>query len=216
MQAQVIVNNSSIDFRNVLSNSSPDSALFLSWVDRIQKDALHTSLYSYLLSTVAPISVVSGTSTYVIPTTNGAIRRIEMVYDRTFDRLLLPVDSVSFPTNLGAQDSVRQPLQIPQEMLTAELNSEWPKYYKFTLGGVNLTLFPAPQKAAFDSTYEVYYTMQAPDVTTLSQTLLLPDDAEDLVTAGVNAYVAQFLHLDTESQYWSQQYEMYKKGVTAP
>lgn len=215
MEAQDIINNSSTDFRQVLSSSSPDSSLFLSWVDRIQKDSLHTSLYNYLLSLTSTLAVVEGSSTYQLNVSEGSIRRIQLVYDRTFDRIIMPLEGIAYPTNLSSQDSPKQALQIPYEMLNAETMSQYPKYYKLEQGtGVPyLLLFPAPQKSAFNGTYEVHYEMQAPDVTSLTQTLLLPDDAEDMVTAGVNVYVAQFLHLDQEAQYWQQQYEAYKKGT---
>jgi hypothetical protein len=321
MLAQDIVNASSTDFRSVLASSAPDSTLFLSWVDRVQKDALHTGLYNYLINTTGTVSVVSGTSQYtLIPnlvsnadtwvlgtgwygtfaggfaqpggnattvhdaswtpvvgnsyqitftlsgviggaltpsvggvignaysaggtyswftgpllnstsslsfasntafggtvsainvTLNGSIRRIQLVYDRTFDRVILPIESLIYPTNLGSAESPRQPLQMPVEMVTAELQTQYPKYFRLE-GSTTLYLFPAPQKSAFDGTYEVHYEFQAPDVTSLTGVLLIPDDGLDMMVAGVNQYVAQFLHLDTESQFWSQQYEAYKKG----
>lgn len=211
MQCQDIVNASSIDFRSVLSSSAPDSSLFISWVDRIQKDALHTGIYNPLIQSMEPIAVVAGTSSYSIPVTNGNIRRIQLVYDRTFDRIILPIDGLVYPVNSGDSGSPRQAMQLPVEMVNAETMSQYPKYYKRE-GTVTLQLFPAPQKSAFNGTYEVHYEIQAPDVTALNQTLLIPDDGEDMMVAGVNMYVAQFLHLDTESQFWSQQYEAYKKG----
>ncbi len=91
MVVQDIINASSTDFRSVLASSSPDSALFVSWVDRIQKDALHTGIYNPLLLVTSTISVISGTSLYSISVTGGAIRRIQLVYYRTFARILLPL-----------------------------------------------------------------------------------------------------------------------------
>ena len=212
MLAQDIVDSSSVDFRQVLSNSAPDSGLFLSWIDRIQKDALHTGIYNYLINVTAPISVVNGTSMYTIPTTNGSIRRINLVYDRTFDRIILPLEAIIYPTNMGDAGSPRQALQIPQEMVNAETMAQYPKYYKLE-GTAELYLFPAPQKDAFNGTYEVHYEFQAPDVTALTQTLLIPDDGKDMVVAGVNQYVASFLHLDTDMQFWAQQYQALKMGT---
>ena len=212
MQVQDIINASSTDFRSVLASSSPDSALFVSWVDRIQKDALHTGIYNPLLFVTATINVTNGTSSYTIPVTGGAIRRIQLVYDRTFDRILMPIESITYPTNSGDAESPRQPLQTPKPMLTATTMEQWPEYYRRE-GTNSLVLFPAPQKANFDGTYEVHYEMQVPDLTATTSTLMLPDDAVDMVVAGVNMYVAQFLHLDTEAQFWQQNYEMLKKGA---
>jgi hypothetical protein len=212
MLAQDIVNASSTDFRGVLAATSPDSALFLSWVDRIQKDAIHTGIYNYLINTTSLVSVVANTSSYTIPVTAGAIRRLGMVYDRTFDRVIMPIESATYPTNTADGGSPRQALQIPLEMLNAETMAQYPKYYR--LEGTNtLVLFPAPQKAAFNGTYEVHYEFQVPDVTALTQTLLIPNDAEDMMVAGVNQYVAQFLHLDTDMNFWAQQYQALKMGT---
>lgn len=212
MQVQDIVNASTADFRSVLSNSAPDANLFISWVDRIHKDALHTSIYNPLLYTSSTISVVSGTSTYTISVTAGNIRRIQMVYDRTFDRILYPIDALAFPTSQGDSQSPKQGLQIPKEMVTASTMEQWPEYYKRE-GATGIVLFPAPQKTAFNATYEIHYEIQVTDLTALTSTLVIPSDGIDMVTAGVNMYVAQFLHLDQEAQYWAQQYEMLKRGV---
>lgn len=210
MTVQDIINASSTDFRSVLSNSSPDSALFISWVDRIHKDCLHTGMYNYLLHITAPISVIVGTSSYVIPVTGGALRRVTLVYDRTFDRVLLPIESLAFPTAKGSEQPINAPLQVPKEMITASTMEQWPEYYH--VEGGNLEIFPAPQKAAFNGTYEVHYEMQAPDLTATTSTLLIPDDGMDQVVAGVNVYVANFLRLNDEAQTWKQDYQMLKTG----
>lgn len=215
MEVQDVINASSTDFRNVLSSSAPDSALFISWVDRIQKDALHTGMYNYLIQQTGTISVVAGTNDYVIPVTAGNVRRVQMVYDRTFDRVIMPIESTTYPTAQEEGSSPRQPLQLPLEMLNAETMSQYPKYYKveYPANAATLYLFPSPQKTAFNGTYEVHYEMQVPDLTTTASTLLVPDDGMDQIVAGVNAYVAQFLHLDQESTYWAQEYQMLKKGT---
>ena len=212
MLVQDIINASSTDFRNVLASTSPDSALFISWVDRIHKDALHTGIYNYLVQATSTISTVVGTASYSIPISSGAIRRILMVYDRTFDRVLLPIEELVYPTNIGDAGSPRQPLQIPKEMTTASTMEQWPEYYKRE-GATGLYIFPAPQKVAFQATFEVHYEIQVADLTTTGATLVLPNDGIDMVVAGVNSYVAQFLHLDNEAQFWAQQYEALKKGI---
>lgn len=206
-----IINASSTDFRSVLSSSAPDANLFISWVDRVHKDALHTGMYNPLIQAVQTINVVAGTSLYTIPIVPGAIRRIQMVYDRTFDRVIFPLEGLTYPTAQQDSSSPRQPLQLPVEMINAETMAQYPKYYKRE-GTTNLILFPAPQKTAFNGTYEIHYEIQVQDLTLTSSTLLLPNDAIDMVVAGVNSYVAQFLHLDQEAQFWSQQYQQLKLG----
>jgi hypothetical protein len=211
MTCQDIINASSVDFRSVLASSSPDSALFISWVDRIHKDALHTGIYNPLTQAVSNISVVQGTSAYTIPVTAGAIRRIQMVYDRTFDRVLLPIEELAYPTNIGDAGSPRQPASLPKAMLAASTMEQWPEYYKRE-GAAGLILFPAPQKSAFNGTYEVHYEVQVADIAATTDTLLIPNDGKDMVVAGVNSYVASFLHLDTDMQFWAQQYQALKTG----
>lgn len=212
MTVQDIINASSTDFRSVLSNTTPDSTLFISWVDRVHKDALHTGIYNPLTQQVSTINVTVGTSSYTIPVTAGAIRRIQMVYDRTFDRILMPIESMLYPTATDDSVPTRQPISVPKEMVSASTMEQWPEYYKRE-GTTNIYLFPAPQKTAFQGTYEVHYEAQVADLTATTSPLLLPNDAIDMVVAGVNSFVAQFLHLDTESQFWSQQYEALKRGA---
>jgi hypothetical protein len=212
MLVQDIINASSTDFRQVLSNTTPDASIFISWVDRIHKDALHTGIYNNLLQVISTVDVSLGTSAYTIPVTSGAIRRIQLVYDRTFDRILLPIEALMYPTNEADSGSPRQALQIPKPMMTAQTMEQWPEYYKRE-GSTGLIIFPAPQKTAFNGTYEVHYEMQVTDLANLTDTLLIPDDGIDQVVAGVNSYVAQYLHLDTEQQFWTQQYEMLKRGA---
>jgi hypothetical protein len=212
MTVQDIINASSTDFRSVLSSSSPDSSLFISWVDRIHKDSLHTSLYNSLIQLMSTISVTVGTSQYAINVSGGAIRRIQMVYDRTFDRILLPIESLIYPTNESDAGSPRQPLQLPKPMVTASTMEQWPEYFKRE-GTSGLYLFPAPQKSSFNGTYEIHYEMQVTDLVNLTDALVIPNDAKDMIVAGVNSYVAQFLHLDAEATFWSAQYELLKKGT---
>lgn len=212
MTVQDIINASSTDFRSVLSNQSPDSALFISWVDRIHKDCLQTGLYNSLLQVVSNISVVNGTSSYTIDVSGGNIRRIQLVYDRTFDRVLLPIEAMLYPTDTGDASSPRQAIQMPKAMLTTQTMEQWPEYYRRE-GAANFQLFPAPQKSAFNGTYEIHYEKQVSDLTATTDALLVPNDGINQVVAGVNMYVAQFLHQDTENQYWASQYEMLKKGT---
>lgn len=218
MQVQDILTAMSTDMRQVISPTGINGTLFITWVDRIQKNALHTSpVYNWLLRQQSTFSVVSGTSAYTVTTTYQP-RRLLLVYDRTFDRLLVPVENLGLPAS-KTEDTQAQPLSIPKPMLSAATSEQWPEYYTrinaSSTDSVQLVLFPAPQKTAFNGTYEVYYEMVVPDLENLTDVLVLPDDALDLMTAGVNQLAAMFLKLDQESQYWGQQYEMLKRGVSS-
>jgi hypothetical protein len=213
MTAQDIVDAVSTDMRQVLSSSSPDSAIIVAWVDRIQKDVLHTSLFNSLLRTTTTFSAVQDTSSYTLPPSGAAlpIRRITAVYDRTFDRVLLPFDVLASPTPKSDQ-TPPEPLQIPESMLSASTMLQWPSYY-LREGQNTIHLFPAPQKAAFAGTYEVYYETFAPDVVATTDTLLIPGDGKDLVVAGVNMLASQYLKNPEETQIWTQAYQAMKSGA---
>jgi len=206
--AQDVINSVATDIRGVLSTSAPDANIFLPWVDRIHKDVLHTSLFNHLIQAVQQISVTLGTSIYALST---PARRITMVYDRTFDRIILPIDALALPTTKGdAQDSA--PATIPKPMISAATSEQWPEYYR-RIGANSVYLFPAPQKSAFSGNYEVHYEGYAPDIDALTDILLVPNDGQDLVTAGVNREACQYLKLAAEAQYWAAVYESMKKGI---
>lgn len=220
MQVQDVLNAMSTDMRQVISPTGINGTLFISWVDRIQKNALHTSpVYNWLLKQMATMSVVSGTSSYTV-TTSSAPRRVLSVYDRTFDRILLPIEQLGLPASQAEDTTQLQGVApIPKPMLSAATSEQWPEYYQrlATTGNqIQIALFPAPQKSAFNGTYEVYYEMVAPAVANLTDALLIPDDGLDLMAAGVNMYAASFLKLTDEVQYWAQQYEALKRGVALP
>lgn len=208
MLVQDVLNAVSNDMRQVLSPSSPDSAIMIPWVDRIHKDVLHTSLYSYLVKGLTTIEVAANTSSYIL---GGSVRRISAVYDRTFDRVILPFESLGLPSNKGdAEPGV--PAQIPDAMLSAVTMAQWPLYYQRVGLTNSIDLFPAPQKSAFAGTYEIYYEQQVTSLTSASQTMLTPDDALDLVVAGVNSLAASYLKNSDDFQIWKSQYEAMKTG----
>lgn len=211
MVVQDIINDSTNDMRQVL-NASTDAGILIPWVNRVQKDVLHTSLYNYLLQQMIPVSVVANTSMYTLTTGANTIRRIILVYDRTFDRVLLPIDNIDFPAAKADAVANQQGSANPMPMLTATTMQQWPEYYRRE-GSNSLVLFPAPQKTVFNGTYEVHIEANAPDLANITDTLTIPNDAKDLVVAGVNAMACQYLHLDAETQFWTSIYEQMKKGT---
>jgi hypothetical protein len=214
MVVQDVINAVSNDMRQVLSNASPDTAILTPWVDRTQKDVLHTSLFNFLLRDITTITTAQNTSLYpLVDTSNNPlpIRRITSVYDRTFDRVLLPYDNLAFPAPKSDQ-TTPGPMQMPDAMLDAATMLQWPSYY-LRQGQSNLHLFPAPQKAAFVGSYEVYYEMFAPDLALVTDTLLVPDDGIDLVVAGTNMLASQYLKNPEETANWTQVYQSMKAGA---
>jgi hypothetical protein len=192
------------DIRQVL-NTTTDSAIYIPWVNRVQHDVLHTSLFNYLLKAVETISVVSGTSLYTLGT---PVRRIELVYDRSFDRIVQDMDDVSG----SKQDATAAVPTVAGSMLSAETMTQWPLYYR-RVGNTSLYLFPAPQKAVFNGTYEVHYEGYVTDIANTTDTLTVPNDARDIMVAGVNSYALMYLKLYDESAKWNATYEAMKNGI---
>lgn len=200
-----IISGTYNDVRQVLNNTT-DAAIYIPWVDRIQKDVLHTSLFNYLIQATENFNVTATTFTYTLST---PVRRILLVYDRTFDRMLQDFDDVAAPK---ADASAPTTPTIAGSMLSAETMTQWPLYYRRT-GATGITLFPAPQKSVFNGTYEVHYETYAPDVTATTDTLLVPGDGKDLMVAGVNAYALSYLKLYEEAAKWQATYDAMKNGI---
>jgi hypothetical protein len=205
MQVQDVVNAVSNDIRQVLASSGTDALIFIPWVDQVHKDALHSSLYNPIIQSMQAIDVIQNQSVYGLTT---PVRRIQLVYDRTFDRVLTPMDSMAYPTQKQDQQPVQQ-APMPEAMLSATTSDQWPSFYR-RVGESTLYLFPAPQKAVFNGIYEIHYEGLVPDLQNLTDVLLIPDDGIDLMVAGVNMKATQFLKLTSEAQMWQQIYEQKK------
>lgn len=213
MQVQDVLNSVSTDMRQVLS-ATVDTNILIPWVDRTHKDVLHTSLFNALLRKSTTITTTQNTSTYQLVDGGSnplQIRRIVSVYDRSFDRVLMPYDNLAFPAPKADESGGGQET-VPESLLSASTMLQWPAYY-MREGQSTLHLFPAPQKTAFGGTYEVYYEMFAPNLANPTDTLLVPDDGKDLVVTGVNMLAAQYLKNPEETQAWAAQYQAMKSGA---
>lgn len=193
------------DIRQVL-NTSTDASIYIPWVNRVQLDVLHTSLFNYLIQSVESFNVTAGTSFYTLPT---AVRRVVVIYDRTFDRIIQDFDDIAAPK----QDATAPASPaVAGSMLSAETMTQWPLYYRRT-GATGITLFPAPQKAAFAGLYEVHYEAYVAWVTATTDTLLVPNDGKDVMVAGVNMHACTYLKLYDEAAKHQALYEALKNGI---
>jgi len=207
LTVQNIVDSVSNDMRKVLSNSGADATLMIDWVDRIHKDALHSGIFSFLNVTAITQATSAGTGTYALSPTD--IRRIIQVYDRTFDRVLLPIRQL---TPLPQRDqSDHEGADYDKGPALARTMGKFPEYYDL-LGTVTFRIFPAPTVAAFASTLEIYYEKHVVTLTTLAGTLVVPEDGKDMVVAGVNFMAASYLKREDEAKQWFGIYEKLKKG----
>lgn len=195
------------DVRQVL-NTTTDAAIYIPWVNRIQHEVLHTSLYNYLVQAVETIDVIVDTSAYTLGT---PVRRVILIYDRTFDRILQDIDDVAAPKQDATAPSTPA---VPGSMLSAETMTQWPLYYRRS-GATGITIFPAPQKTAFAGTYEVHYETYVADVSATTDTMTVPNDGIDIMVAGVNTYAMAYLKLYDEAASWKATYEAMKNGIAA-
>jgi hypothetical protein len=226
MDALEITQAVSRDYRQVLSATGTDAdPLILGWVDRIHKDTLHSSIYNHLGQGITTIATVAGTSSYALSPTD--VRRVLLVYDRTFNREILPID-IAFAPIPTADQATPAPGQVafdsvrPPGACMNKTQGLWPEFYRIyavTNTGVTpptvtttMLLFPAPAVVAWAGTTEVYYEKIVATVSSSTTKLLLPDDAKDVVVAGVNWLTAQYLRRDNESKHWLEVYEKLKRG----
>lgn len=214
LTAQNIIDATSVDLRSVLGTSGGDELIILEYVDRIHKDCMHSSIYSHLNQGVKSQVLTAGTETYALTLTD--LRRILNVYDRTFNRPLLPMDVFNAPASLS-DASVPAPGRVPSDagqpkaMLVDKMNSLWPEYYRLS-DADDLYVFPAPATAAFAGTLEIHYEKQVVTLTAVGDSLIIPEDAKDMVVAGVNYLTSQFLKRTEDAKLWFEVYDKLKRG----
>lgn len=217
--AASIISDVSLDIRAVLGTTGGDSTLILGWVDRIQKDLLHTSIYRHCASAVESVTTSATTTNYAM--TTHSIRRIEMVYDRTFQNTLQPIDNILSPEFAGyPNESPAQPdnSELADALSRIKTGLQFPAFYKLqssVSAGVmthTLYIFPAPSATAFAGVLDVHYRAVAPNITATSDVLVLPADARDAVVSGVNWLAMMYLKRTEDAQLWKATYNE-AKGV---
>ena len=207
-----IAQDSANDVRNVLDPVA-NLNLFTMWIDRINKDCLHSSVYSYLNITTTSFNTVVGQNSYILTPTN--IRRILGVYDFSRQRILFPIERATSPvsqvekqeTNPGQQGSPSQvfgtPAQSPISLQVAQ-----PGYFRH-LGAQVLNLYPTPQAVI---QLNVSYEQQVATLVNPTDPLGVPDDARDMIVAGVNFHANMYLKRPEEAQVWASFYNTLKHG----
>ena len=202
----------SIDVRQVLSPT--DSKLIL-WVDRVHKDLLHSSVYSYLNIATTSFTTVVGQQQYALTPTN--IRRILGMYDQTRNRILFPIERATSPTSQvekqepGAGQASGPDTKYGQGFTRAlSLQSGQPEYFRH-IGAQTVSLFPIPNQAV---SVGVSYEQQVVTLVNPTDTLVIPEDGRDMVVAGVDWLANAFLKRTEEAQAWFQTYQQLKTGVS--
>lgn len=213
MTGDDIIQQVSYDVRQVLATTGTPATILMNYVDRVQRDLLHTTFWASIIRNVTTVTTVVNTPNYAI-SADPSIRRVLLVYDRTRDRVLAPFEVILNPASemaepgtehLTAQQSetVVGPLQLKR----LKTQSSIPEYYRFASGVVYF--FPTPQQVC---TFELHYNSQVPIVNDPTVTLTIPDDAIDTMTAGVNYLANLFLSRMEDTKFWNQLYMQLKKG----
>lgn len=214
-----ITTDVSLDIRAVLGTTGADSTLIIGWVDRIQKDLLHTSVYRHLTSSVESVTTSAATTNYTLSAVN--VRRIEMVYDRTFQNTLQPIDNILSTEFAGYPNEGQSPSDgapMADQLLRIKTGMQFPAFYKLqtsvTTGTMahKLYIFPAPSVTAFAGILDVHYRTISPSVTAAADVLTLPADARDAIVAGVNWLAMMYLKRPEDAAMWRAVYTE-AKGV---
>lgn len=199
--------------RQVIGVSSADLTKFTPWIDRIHKDVLHSSVYSYLNIGVTSFNTAANQTSYNLTPTN--IRRIKGVYDFTRQRILFPIERATSPVsqveqqevNPGQQGAAPQTFGMPAQS-PISLQVAQPGYFRH-IGAQTLNLYPTPQATL---QINVSYELQVPTLVNPTDTLQVPEDARDMVVAGVNYLQCTYLKRLEEAQIWASIYSALKKG----
>lgn len=204
--------DTSIDTRQVLLPTDPKLA---GWIDRVHKDCLHSSVYSYLNIATTSFSTVASQQQYSLTPTN--IRRILGMYDQTRNRVLFPIERATSPTSQvekqepGAGQASGPDTKYGQGFTRAlSLQSGQPEYFRH-LGAQTVSLFPIPIQVV---NIGVSFEQQVVTIVNPTDQLLIPEDGRDMVVAGVNWLANAFLKRVDEAQAWLQIYQSLKTGVS--
>lgn len=213
MTVQDIVNAVSTDTRQVLSASGNDANVIMSWVDRVHKDVLHSTLYVNQNLATTQVSTAVGTNSYTLsPLT--AIRRVVSVYDLTFNLSLTPSDvdlDQPSPTAARVNDEGGRPIsQVPWPHQVYKFGGT-PEYFRF-IAPNTLVVRPAPSISSYVSTLSLTYEEQVSTLSTLTAELIVPDDGKDVVVAGVNWMAMAYIGRSQEAMSWFQLYQQLKMG----
>jgi hypothetical protein len=202
----------SVDIRQVLI---PTDTKIIGWIDRIHKDCLHSSVYSYLNIAQTSFSTFVGTQQYGLTPSN--IRRILGVYDSSRDRILFPIERASSPVSQvekqepgPGQQGAPQTKQGDMPLSALSLQSAQPEYFRH-VGPQIMALYPTPQQVI---NILVSYEQQVVTLVNPTDVLVVPEDARDIVVAGVDFLANAFLKRNEEAQAWQGIYKELKTGVT--
>jgi len=215
MYVSDIINGASQDVRRLLDsvdpNASTDIATLVDYTNRIQLQLMREYRWRFLLSSTLQFQTVATFQDYWIGQTGGnpatAIDtgfnltnignvKAGTVFDRTNFRRLSDTDeaplgpSFSNPANPTSIDG--RPSLYRNDASTPYI----------------MSIYPASDKPY---TIEFRYFFSKPQLTQVTQALLIPDDYKDVVIAGVNYFANLYLRENMQdAQAWAA---IYKEGI---
>jgi hypothetical protein len=197
-----------------MNSSGNDANVIMSWVDRVHKDVLHSTLYVNQNLATTQVTTATGTNAYTM-SPPSAIRRIVSIYDTTFNLSLTPSDvdlDQPSPTQARVDDDAGRPaLQMPLPHQAYKFGGT-PEYFRF-IAPSTLVVRPAPLNTAYTSTLNITYEQLVQTLSTLSSELIIPDDGKDVVVAGVNWMAMAYIGRQQEAMSWFQLYQQLKQGA---
>lgn len=214
--ASDVISASVIDIRQTFRTADVNT-FFLSWVDRVQKDILHTSpVWSPRLHTKGSFLSTSGVTSYPISSTD--VRQIKQVFDAANRNQLIPYTELNYTAATSIPDE-REGQPNNRNIQAQQTSTMYPRFYNVEIAvdvdGVATTtihIFPDPKTSAYAGTIQYFYSKYAPTVATVGDTLIIPEDGKDIMVAGVNMYAARFQLMPSEAALWRDIYEGMKKG----
>lgn len=201
--AQSIMDCAAQDMRQMLSSSAGDvgTQILLDYVDRVHREICERKRWKFLQSDIKTFTTVAGQSNYFIgigSVPSGAtdtglalndVRSINPAYvvDRTNGRQLFHTDE--------------QPISIDQYWTLNNYPTVW-RNDTSNLGTV-VNLYPPPQGVY---TIEFRYFKVINAITTVGQTIQIPDDYKHVMCAGVNYYLSAYLKRQDDILFWQAAY----------
>lgn len=205
MTGQDVVDAVSSDIRGVLSNTGADAAKILGWVERIHKELLRTSRWTFTLSDVKSFSTVIGTSLYYVGTGSlpaGATNTSLALSDVEFIKARSVVDRTN---NKRLSKTEEKPLG---DMFT---QNNRPDLYRYDSAAPDTFELLPPPDGVYTIEFRYYKTRAA--ISTLATVLQVPDDYKDVVIAGVNWLACMFLKKFDEAGPWRQLFQDGKRQM---
>ncbi|KKM21361.1 hypothetical protein LCGC14_1636210 [marine sediment metagenome] len=222
LTVQNVVDDVSFELRKGLldgtSGSGDDFNLIVRWIDQVQKDLLHTSIYRHALRNTEDVTSVAGTLSYLLTAID--IRRMEAVFDQKSLTFLSPIELLFPPSSLSDPPDLPRSARPVSTVADLRAGSLTPRFYRLSTvvsSGTNahtLHLFPSPKAAENAGTVTVYYIKHVATVATAAAQIPSGEDMRDAMVAGVLARAYNYLYLDDKTAQWEAIYERRKRGET--